>query len=62
MFGKAIDDYSFFNYDVHEALHLSEDEKRSLTDLTRIPPPRLPHNGQKKVPKVPKKERRNVSF
>ena len=33
--GKTIDDYSFFSYDVHEALHLSEDEKRSLTELAQ---------------------------
>lgn len=31
--GKTIDDYSFFSYDVHEALHLSDDEKKSLTEL-----------------------------
>jgi len=31
--GRAIDKYSFFNYEVHEALHLSEDEKLSLTEL-----------------------------
>ena len=27
-----IDDYSFFNYDVYEALHLSEDEERVIND------------------------------
>lgn len=32
--GRTIKDYSFFDYDVHEALHLSEDEKKSLTELT----------------------------
>ena len=31
--GRTIDKYSFFNYEVHEALHLSEDEKDSLTEL-----------------------------
>ncbi|MEM1219366.1 MAG: helix-turn-helix transcriptional regulator [Bacteroidota bacterium] len=31
--GRTIEDYSFFNYDVHEALHLSEEEKGSLTSL-----------------------------
>ncbi len=30
---KTIGNYSFFNYEVHEALHLSEDEKAILTDL-----------------------------
>ena len=33
--GKQIDTYSYFSYDVHEALHLSEDEKSTLTDLAR---------------------------
>lgn len=33
--GKTIDDYSFFSYDVHEALHLSDDEKKALTGLVR---------------------------
>ena len=31
--GKTIGNYSFFDYEVHEALHLSEEEKRTLTDL-----------------------------
>ncbi|MDN5215097.1 helix-turn-helix domain-containing protein [Fulvivirgaceae bacterium BMA12] len=30
---KTIGNYSFFDYEVHEALHLSEDEKAILTDL-----------------------------
>lgn len=29
---ELIDDYSFFNYDVFEALHLSEDEERIVSD------------------------------
>ncbi len=33
--GKQMDTYSYFSYDVHEALHLSEDEKWILTDLVR---------------------------
>ncbi len=33
--GKAIDQYSFFNYEVSEALHLSNDEKASLTELVQ---------------------------
>lgn len=31
--GNTIDDYSFFSYDVHEALHVSDDEKRTLTQI-----------------------------
>ncbi len=31
--GKNIDTYSFFSYELHEALHLSEDEKSTLTIL-----------------------------
>lgn len=31
--GKHIHDYSFFSYEVNEALHLSDHEKKSLTDL-----------------------------
>lgn len=31
--GKVIDHYSFFSYEVREALHLSEDEQKTLTDL-----------------------------
>ena len=30
--GENIDDYSFFSYDVHEALHLSEREKQTLNE------------------------------
>ena len=33
--GRTIDYYSFFNYEVHEALHLSDDEKKSLTELVQ---------------------------
>ncbi|OSY86924.1 hypothetical protein WH52_14165 [Tenacibaculum holothuriorum] len=33
--GKNINTYSFFDYEVHEALHLSEDEKATLTDLVK---------------------------
>ncbi len=29
---EAIDDYSFFNYDVFEALHLSEEEEQTVND------------------------------
>lgn len=31
--GKKIKEYSFFSYSVSEALHLSEDEKQTLTEL-----------------------------
>lgn len=30
--GSIIDDYSFFSYDVHEALHLSDAEQKSITE------------------------------
>ncbi|RZK40024.1 MAG: AraC family transcriptional regulator [Pedobacter sp.] len=30
--GQQIRNYNFFSYDVHEALHLSEDEKRSVIE------------------------------
>lgn len=33
--GKNIQNYNFFSYEVHEALHLSEDEKHSLTELVK---------------------------
>jgi AraC-like DNA-binding protein len=31
--GKSIDEYSFFNYDVYEALHLSEAEEKTITEV-----------------------------
>ncbi len=31
--GKLISSYSFFSYDTNEALHLSDDEKKALTEL-----------------------------
>jgi len=30
--GKIIEDYRFFSYDVHEALHLSDAEQKTITD------------------------------
>jgi len=33
--GKSIEQYSFFNYEVNEALHLSDDEKQSITELAQ---------------------------
>ena len=32
--GKHIDQYNFFSYDVHEALHLSNDEVETISELT----------------------------
>lgn len=32
--GKTIEQYSFFSYDVHEALHISNEEKQSLDQIT----------------------------
>jgi YesN/AraC family two-component response regulator len=34
--GKSIDDYGFFGYDVHEALHLSEAEQKAITDCVNM--------------------------
>lgn len=34
--GQSIDQYGFFGYDVHEALHLSEREQQSLTECIRL--------------------------
>lgn len=33
--GKTISRYNFFDYEVHEALHLSDEEKETLTDLVK---------------------------
>ena len=33
--GKTIEYFSFFDYEANEALHLSEDEKRALTELAQ---------------------------
>lgn len=33
--GQEIENYSFFNYDVYEALHLSEEEENILTDIVK---------------------------
>ena len=32
---NKMDSYTFFSYDVNEALHLSDDERKSLTELVR---------------------------
>lgn len=34
--GKTIDDYSFFGYEVHEALHLSEQEQDIITNCANM--------------------------
>lgn len=34
--GKTIDNYKFFSYDVHEALHLSEMEQKTITDCVNM--------------------------
>lgn len=33
--GKQIDSYSFFSYETHEALHLSDEERSTVTDLAK---------------------------
>jgi AraC-like DNA-binding protein len=34
--GLKIDDYNFFNYEVHEALHLSENEQNTLNQIVQL--------------------------
>lgn len=34
--GKKIDNYNFFSYDVHEALHLSDAEQKSISDCANL--------------------------
>lgn len=34
--GRQIDKYSFFDYDAHEALHLSDDEKSSIQNIVAL--------------------------
>ena len=34
--GKTIDSYNFFGYDVYEALHLSDTEQKTITDLVQL--------------------------
>jgi len=34
--GKTIDSYHFFEYDVYEALHLSDTEQKTITDLAQL--------------------------
>ena len=49
---KTIDDYSFFDYEVHEALHLSDDEKAILTDLVKKIEIETSHNIDKHSQKL----------
>lgn len=34
--GKVIDSYKFFSYEVHEALHLSEEEQNTISDCANL--------------------------
>ena len=34
--GSTIEDYNFFSYDVHEALHLSDTEQKTITDCVGL--------------------------
>jgi hypothetical protein len=34
--GSIIDSYNFFNYEVHEALHLSENEQNTLNQIVQL--------------------------
>ncbi|WP_348813804.1 helix-turn-helix domain-containing protein [Flavobacterium maritimum] len=34
--GKTIDQYKFFSYDIHEALHLSETEQKTITECVNM--------------------------
>jgi AraC-like DNA-binding protein len=34
--GKTIDEYKFFSYDVHEALHLSDTEQNTITECVHL--------------------------
>lgn len=45
--GKTIENYGFFGYDVHEALHLSDAEKKSLTELIQKIEQEYQHNIDK---------------
>ena len=42
--GKTIDQYSFFGYDTHEALHLSEKERQFLNTLANTIDEEIHHN------------------
>jgi len=45
--GKTIKDYSFFDYDLHEALHVSEKEKQMLNALVQLIDAELQQNIDK---------------
>lgn len=42
--GRKIDDFSFFSYSSNEALHLSEEERRTITDITEKIKKEFSHN------------------
>lgn len=44
---QKMDDYTFFSYDVHEALHLSDEEKSTITDLVH----KIEHECQQRIDK-----------
>ena len=50
--GKNIDNYSFFSYETHEALHLSEQERASLTQLVRKIETEYQHNIDRHTQKL----------
>ncbi|CAL2085463.1 helix-turn-helix domain-containing protein [Tenacibaculum sp. 190524A05c] len=33
--GQTINEYSFFDYEIHEALHISEEEQETITDIVK---------------------------
>ena len=43
--GSQLDDYSFFNYDTYEALHLSEDEEKKVEDCVQ----NIKHEYQQRI-------------
>ena len=50
--GKNIDQYSYFTYEVHEALHLSDNEKKTLTEIVRKIETEYNHNIDKHSQKL----------
>lgn len=50
--GKHIDDYSFFSYDSHEALHLSDEEKNEISLISEKIKKEYSHNIDKHSQKL----------